>query len=164
MDESRETDLTHELSQQVEIPYLITGPGGEYRKCYRAADLNKIRVRPWLLLAAAVGVVLVTVAVARGETRMMTVTAYCPCAKCCGAGACGLTASGERAAVGLVAADWSVLPRGTRLIIPGYGAARVADRGGAIKGNHIDVFFTTHAQARAWGVRKLAVTIGRRGA
>jgi hypothetical protein len=35
----------------------------------------------------------------------------------------------------------------------------VLDRGGAIKGHRLDVLFPTHEQARAWGVRKLRVTV-----
>jgi 3D (Asp-Asp-Asp) domain-containing protein len=45
----------------------------------------------------------------------------------------------------------------TVLDVPGYGRAVVADRGGAIQGRRLDVLFPTHSQARAWGVRFLAV-------
>ena len=87
---------------------------------------------------------------------MMEVTAYCPCTICCGKGAHGVTASGRSISFNhsqFVAADTSILPFGTRLVIPGYGNApvEVIDRGGAIKGNKLDVFFPTHEQARAWG-------------
>jgi 3D (Asp-Asp-Asp) domain-containing protein len=43
--------------------------------------------------------------------------------------------------------------------IPGYGRAVVADRGGTIRGRHVDLFFATHAQALAWGTRRLALEI-----
>jgi 3D (Asp-Asp-Asp) domain-containing protein len=33
----------------------------------------------------------------------------------------------------------------------------VLDRGGAIEGDHVDVVFRTHAQAKQWGVRWLKV-------
>jgi len=95
---------------------------------------------------------------------MMEVTAYCPCPKCCGPKAAGITASGK--AIGynegrFVAAD-SSLPFGTKLVIPGYSAGQqveVIDRGGAIKGNKLDVFFATHTEALKWGRRHIAVTV-----
>ena len=93
----------------------------------------------------------------------MLVTAYCPCTKCCGPNANGITASGNYVTYNdghFVAAD-SSLPFGTKVIIPGYNATpvEVIDRGGAIKGDHIDVFFPTHEQALQWGRRTLEVTI-----
>ena len=50
----------------------------------------------------------------------------------------------------------------TRLRIPGYDGDRavpVLDRGGAISGDHLDVFFPTHEQAKKWGRQYLAVTV-----
>lgn len=92
-------------------------------------------------------------------------TAYCPCPKCCGSKAEGVTASGLPVTYNdgaFAAADTAVLPFGTKLIIPGYAAGRpveVIDRGGAIKGMRVDVFFPTHEQARAWGRRWVNVTV-----
>ena len=93
----------------------------------------------------------------------MRVTAYCPCEKCCGEFADGITASGHKIHPGdcFVAAD-SSLPFGTELIVPDYNANRpvkVLDRGGAITGNHLDVFFPTHEQALQWGVKNLDVKV-----
>jgi 3D (Asp-Asp-Asp) domain-containing protein len=91
------------------------------------------------------------------------VTAYCPCPKCCGKYGWGYrTASGHKIKKGdrLVAADRSV-PFGTLLLIPGYNNNKpvpVLDRGGAIKGNRIDVYFDTHQEALNWGVRKLRIS------
>ena len=95
--------------------------------------------------------------------RTMVVTAYCPCTQCCGPNARGITASGKRVSANggrFVAADRE-LPFGTMLVIPGYNNGRpveVLDRGGAIKGNRLDVFFPTHQEARQWGVRRLKVS------
>jgi 3D (Asp-Asp-Asp) domain-containing protein len=94
----------------------------------------------------------------------MEVTAYCACPKCCGPNAQGITASGKLVDYNggkFVAADTSVLPFGTRLLIPGYDAqaVEVIDRGGAIKGNHLDVFFATHEQALQWGRQWIPVTV-----
>src|SRR4051812_9351044 len=83
----------------------------------------------------------------------MEVTAYCSCTKCCGPKATGLTASGKLVtynASKFVAAD-SSFAFGTKLRIPGYHDGQpveVIDRGGAIKGNHIDVFFSNHEDAK----------------
>ncbi len=93
----------------------------------------------------------------------MRVTAYCPCEKCCGPSAQGITASGHKIAPGetFAAADRR-FPFGTELIIPGYNnnkPVKVLDRGGAIRGDHIDIFFATHKQALAWGVKTVEVQI-----
>src|SRR5262245_30537978 len=95
---------------------------------------------------------------------LMEVTAYCPCRKCCGKNARGITASGLRVTHngGLFVAADSYLPFHTKLLIPGYGdgeAVPVLDRGGAIKGNRLDVFFPTHQEALEWGRRMIEVTI-----
>jgi 3D (Asp-Asp-Asp) domain-containing protein len=37
------------------------------------------------------------------------------------------------------------------MYVPGYGYGRVEDRGGAIKGQRLDVFFKKHRQAEQWG-------------
>ena len=92
------------------------------------------------------------------------VTAYCPCEKCCGDQADGITASGKPVTYNegrFVAADAS-LPFGTMVSIPGYTTEShvpVLDRGGAIKGGRIDVFFPTHREALEWGVRTLWVRV-----
>ena len=94
----------------------------------------------------------------------MEVTAYCPCKKCCGPRAQGLTASGRHVSYNggrFVAAD-KALPFNTRLLIPGYAGGEdvpVLDRGGAIKGNKLDVYFPTHEQAKLWGRRFIPVTV-----
>jgi 3D (Asp-Asp-Asp) domain-containing protein len=101
----------------------------------------------------------------RPHTLLMEVTAYCPCRKCCGKNARGITASGLRVTHNdglFVAADASVFSFHTKLLIPGYADGApvpVLDRGGAIKGNRLDVFFPTHEQAREWGRRMVEVTI-----
>ena len=97
------------------------------------------------------------------QTKRMRVTAYCPCTKCCGENAAGVTACGHRIRPGdnLVAAD----PRytfGTEMIIAGYNdgkPVKVLDRGGAIKGDRLDVFFHSHRQALEWGVRYIEVKV-----
>lgn len=97
------------------------------------------------------------------QTVQMRVTAYCPCPKCCGSYSDGVTASGHKISPGdsFAAAD-SRYPFGTEIIIAGYNsgqAVEVLDRGGAITGNRLDVFFHSHQEALNWGVRYLDVKI-----
>ena len=93
----------------------------------------------------------------------MRVTAYCPCSKCCGQYSDGVTACGHKIRPGdtFVAADGRY-SFGTEMLIPGYSngrAVKVLDRGGAIKGNRLDVFFATHQEALEWGVKYLEVSV-----
>jgi 3D (Asp-Asp-Asp) domain-containing protein len=100
----------------------------------------------------------------RMRTIRMEVTAYCPCALCCGHES-RLTASGKHVSYNdgrFVAADTDLLPFGTKLLIPGYANGQpveVIDRGGAIKGRRLDVYFDDHATALEWGRRIIEVTI-----
>jgi 3D (Asp-Asp-Asp) domain-containing protein len=110
--------------------------------------------------------------------RSLLTTGYCPCRECCGwhrnwlgrpvyasgplkgrRKAVGITASGTRARHGTVAADATRYPFGTRLYIPDYGYGRVEDRGGGIRGDHIDLFFASHREALQWGRRYRRVRI-----
>lgn len=118
--------------------------------------------------------------------KVMEVTGYCNCGICCSweypwysvhglfgspviskgpnkgkPKVVGQTARGTRAAYGTIAADPS-LPFGTILYIPGYGYGRVEDRGGAIKGDKLDLWFPSHALAKKWGRKKVAVRIWKR--
>lgn len=69
------------------------------------------------------------------------------------------TATNKLAKRGMVAADWRLFPPGTKLYIPGYGEAIVEDRGGAVKGNHLDLFVDSYQEARQWGVRNIDVYV-----
>jgi 3D (Asp-Asp-Asp) domain-containing protein len=108
-----------------------------------------------------------TVSVSRSKVRTlkMEVTGYCPCKKCCGENAKGITASGKKVSYNggkFVAADTKVLPFGTKLSIPGYHdgkSVEVIDRGGAIKGNKLDLYFPTHQAALEWGRKVVTVKV-----
>ena len=101
----------------------------------------------------------------RTRVMKMEVTAYCACTKCCGPKARGITASGKPVSFNggkFVAADTRLLKFHTKLIIPGYASNQpvpVIDRGGAIKGNKLDVYFPTHQEARQWGRKKIDVLV-----
>lgn len=76
----------------------------------------------------------------------------------------GFTASGSRTnrdpnGYSTIAVDPRVIPMGSKVYIEGYGYAIAADTGSAIKGNIIDVFFNTEAQALNWGRRNVTIRI-----
>lgn len=83
------------------------------------------------------------------------VTAYTPY----DAGCNGITASGTRAGYGTIAVDPRVIPLGSRVYIPGYGVATATDTGGAIKGNRVDVCYSSLSEAYGWGVRNVTVYV-----
>jgi 3D (Asp-Asp-Asp) domain-containing protein/peptidoglycan hydrolase CwlO-like protein len=87
-----------------------------------------------------------------GMTGTLTVTAT-------GYSLHGRTATGAPVGWGIVAVDPSVIPLGTRMTIPGYGEGIAADTGSAIQGSTIDLWFSTLAQANAWGRRTVTITL-----
>ncbi len=110
------------------------------------------------------------------EVEMKT-TSYCHCSTCCGYNwflflpyqktgffsfrlkHVGIGAAGTKVRLGSIAADTDLYPFGTVMYIPGYGYGRVEDRGGAIKGQHIDLYRPNHFWARSWGVRQEKVKV-----
>lgn len=75
----------------------------------------------------------------------------------------GITYSGvnvKRDLYSTIAADLSVFPLGTVLYIPDYGYGVVADIGGAIKGDRIDLYYPTVDQVyEEWGKREVDVYV-----
>ena len=77
------------------------------------------------------------------------VTAYCPCPICCGEYSNMVnptTASGAPAVEGVTCAAPSNFEFGTELIVDGH-TYTVQDSGGAINGNHLDIYFSNHQAA-----------------
>ena len=110
--------------------------------------------------------------------RRLLATGYCRCGRCCGwrrtwygrpvvasgrnkgrRKRVGMTASGTMARPGTIAADTSLYPFGTVMYVEGYGYSRVEDRGGSVKGQHIDLYFRSHKEALKWGRRYVNVKI-----
>ncbi|WP_062354665.1 3D domain-containing protein [Bacillus kwashiorkori] len=79
----------------------------------------------------------------------------------------GITFSGvkvKRDLYSTIAADLTKFPIGTILFIPGYGYGVVADKGSAIKGNKIDLYFETVEDVYSqWGKKKVKVYIVQMG-
>ena len=96
---------------------------------------------------------------AESGLQRVVVTGYCSCPLCCGPNANGVTASGTKAQLGTMAADPNIFPFGTQLNVPGYGDGVVEDTGPRVKGYHIDVWFPSHAAAKAWGTREMYVAM-----
>lgn len=96
------------------------------------------------------------------------ITYYCACEACCGEWAKNRpkdsegkpivkTASGATAEAGkTIAVDPDVIPYGTEVIINGH-TYTAQDCGGAIKGNRIDIYCDSHAEALEGGVDALEV-------
>lgn len=110
--------------------------------------------------------------------RTLEVTGYCHCGACTGwrrtwygravytygpqkgkPKQIGITASGAKARIGTIAADTRRYPFGTVMYVPGYGYGRVEDRGGAIRGEKIDLYFRSHQEALEWGRRHKRVKV-----
>ena len=102
--------------------------------------------------------------IAPARTVTLRTTAYSPDERSCGIWADGYTASGMSVwtnGMKLAAADPSI-PFGTLLTVPGYNDNQpipVLDRGGAIKGDRLDLLYPTHDAARQWGVQDLEVVV-----
>ncbi|MEP6568392.1 MAG: 3D domain-containing protein [Acidobacteriota bacterium] len=74
----------------------------------------------------------------------------------------GRTASGRMVTRGLIAADPSILPLGSRVRLdhPGYsGEYLVADTGGAIRGRRIDIWTPSTIEAMRFGRRTVRLTV-----
>lgn len=91
------------------------------------------------------------------DGQIYKVTAYCSCAKCCGK-TTGRTASGTQATAGRTVAASSKFAFGTKLNVGGH-IYTVEDRGGAINGNRIDIYVSSHSAALQWGVKYLPVSV-----
>lgn len=59
----------------------------------------------------------------------------------------------------VVAVDPKVIPLGTMVTVEGYGTYVAADTGGNIKGNRIDIHFSTVQECKNFGRRNVTLTI-----
>jgi 3D (Asp-Asp-Asp) domain-containing protein len=74
------------------------------------------------------------------------------------AGGSGRTATGTTVRKGTVAVDPRVIPLGTRMYIPGYGAGVAEDTGGAIIGSMIDLGYGAN-DVKDWTTRYVDICI-----
>lgn len=79
----------------------------------------------------------------------------------------GITYSGvkvKRDLYSTIAADLDVYPIGTIMYIDGYGFGVVADKGSAINGNNVDLYYPTVADVyEQWGKKEVEVSIVKMG-
>lgn len=86
---------------------------------------------------------------------MFTITGYCNCSVC--SGGHNKTFSGTVPQPGhTISADLNVFPLGTRLLIDGV-TYTVEDKGSAVVGNKLDIFYGSHEEALAKGTYKAEV-------
>lgn len=94
-----------------------------------------------------------------GREFYVSSTAYtASCNGCSGHTATGINLK-SNPNVKVIAVDPSVIPLGSKVYVEGYGYAVAADTGGAIKGNKIDVFFSSKSDAYRWGRKTIKVKI-----
>ena len=62
-----------------------------------------------------------------------------------------ITATGREAYEGIIAVDPKIIPLGTEVEIKDLGKFIAEDTGGKIKGNRIDIYFSTKAEAKEFG-------------
>ena len=105
-----------------------------------------------------------------GKPMTVTATAYCSCPKCCGVWSEDhpsrigtdyeqTTYTGTEPTEGrTIAVDPDVIPLGSEVIIDGKTYV-AEDIGGAIKGNHIDIYFDSHEEALEWGKQEIEVIV-----
>jgi len=71
----------------------------------------------------------------------------------------GITASGLKVTEKRTLACPPNFPFGAKISIEGMGEFRCEDRGGAIKGNHVDIYMETKKEAFAFGRRNLVAEV-----
>lgn len=92
-----------------------------------------------------------------GKTMTMEATAYSTAQP----GLSRYTANGTDLHINprVIAVDPSVIPLGTKVTVEGYGTYIAADTGGAIKGNRIDIHFSTVQECINFGRKNVKITI-----
>jgi len=138
-------------------------------------DISPKEARLFVLMGFILGLEIIGFLVYTGvveageQKKLLNISAYCQKSCCCQNFADGVTASGHVIQPGdhFIAAP-KRYPFGTKMVIPGYADGKpveVKDRGGAIKGNKIDLFFgdkdgvSGHQRALNWGRQHIYVEI-----
>ncbi len=93
-----------------------------------------------------------------GQRLTINASAYTAAADECGKND-GITASGLKVTKDRTLACPPNYPFGAKIAIEGLGEFRCEDRGGAIKGNHFDIYVETKSEAFAFGRRHLQAEI-----
>lgn len=134
---------------EVEVPWDTYGDGSYLIEAYGAGQkLSGTQIH-------GVGAAAVSTPALR-PLGIFRTTAYCPCRQCSGKWG-GRTSTGTIASANhTISVDPRVIPYGSRLMIGGV-IYTAEDCGGGVKGNHVDIYFNTHGETRAYGSRNLEV-------
>ena len=93
------------------------------------------------------------------KTITVNATAYTASCKGCS----GITATGlnlkKNPKIKAISVDPKVIPLGSKVHVEGYGTAVAADKGSAIKGKKIDVFYASKSKALNWGRKTVKVKV-----
>ena len=99
------------------------------------------------------------------EYEEFVATAYCACEKCCGewainrkgpvVGSTGMELIPKYS----IAVDPNIIPYSSILVDSIGNEYRADDCGGAIKGNHIDIYFSSHEEALNYGRQTIELAI-----
>ncbi|RHW31794.1 DUF348 domain-containing protein [Neobacillus notoginsengisoli] len=96
---------------------------------------------------------------AGGKEFYVSSTAYTAgCNGCSGTTATGINLRANPN-VKVIAVDPRVIPLGSKVYVEGYGYAIAADKGSAIKGYKIDVFFPNLSDAYRWGTKRVKIKV-----
>lgn len=139
------------ISEEVKIPYNYSGyqpvkvkTQEEIKNDLALARWRKKQSHLWSNLP-------------KGEFTI-NASAYTAAADECGKSD-GITASGLKVSEKRTLACPPNFPFGAKIQIDGMGVYNCEDRGGAIKGNHIDIYMETKTEAFAFGRRNLIAQI-----
>lgn len=145
--------------------YILQPPVSTESEDIEPTDPMKKRVPSVAVSAPKEDQVLHTVKVtATGYTAGFESTGKKPGHKQYGITYSGVKVKRDKNKVSTIAADPDVFPLGSILYIPDYGYGIVADTGSAIKGEKIDLYFTTTKQVyNEWGKKDVEVQVIKRG-
>ena len=87
-------------------------------------------------------------------------TGYCPCKSCSGSWGRHTSTGAVATARHTIAVDPSVVPYGSKIMINGT-VYTAEDKGGGVRGRHIDIFYDTHAESKHHGVQNTEVFLVR---
>ena len=156
--------ITAGKNGKVERSYEVVKENGQVKSKTLVGE--KVIAEP-VNKVVAVGTKVVTASVSRnnssapsgGTEFYVTATAYTPyCAGCSGVTATGINLKANPG-MKLIAVDPSIIPLGSKVWVEGYGYAIAGDTGGSIKGNKIDVLFSSKAEAYSWGRKKVRIKV-----
>lgn len=132
---------------------LSSLPDGVY---LAEASADGTRLPNFLLLEKRGGALNVSSASSLRPLGAFTTTAYCPCRTCSEGWGRNTSTGAVASSRHTIAVDPRVIPYGSRVLIGGV-VYTAEDRGGGVRGSHVDIFFDTHEETRQYGTRTMDV-------